>query len=97
MGRDILSIKGPFDIRNSIESGQPLTFHADYGHKGKSFALSYSTSKGVIDATLKGKKLAYSWNGDYNSRSAKKEIERRFHQGLCRKYLSAFEQSRVSS
>ena len=79
MGRDSLTIKGPFDIRNSIESGQPLAFHADYGHKGKSFVLSYATSKGVIDATLKGKKLAYSWNGDYNSRSAKEEIERRFH------------------
>ena len=79
MGRDSLTIKGPFDIRNSIESGQPLAFHADYGHKGKSFVLSYATSKGVIDATLKGKKLSYSWNGDYNSRSAKEEIERRLH------------------
>ena len=41
-----------FDIRNSIESGQPLAFHADYGHKGSAFALSYSTSKGVIEAPL---------------------------------------------
>ena len=79
MGRDSLIIKGPFDIRNSIESGQPLTFHAEYGHKGKSFALSYATSKGVIEATLKGKRLEYSWQGDYNPQKAKEEIERRFH------------------
>ncbi len=78
MGRDSLNIKSPFDIRNSIESGQPLAFHADYGHKGSAFALSYSTSKGVIEAALKGKQLSYSWNGEYNSRSAREEMERRF-------------------
>lgn len=78
MGNYSIRVSGPFDIKDSIESGQPLAFHAEYGQMGNSFALSYSTSKGAIDAVLAGRELSYSWQGDYTSRSAKEELERRF-------------------
>ena len=78
MGSNSIRINGPFDMKNSIESGQPLAFHAEYSNKGKSFDTTYSTSKGVITTRLNGKKLSYSWQGEYTATSARMEITRRF-------------------
>ena len=73
-----ITVKGPFDMRSSIESGQPLAFHSEYGGNGSSFEASYSTSKGAIRASASGKIINYSWLGSYTSETAKREIENRF-------------------
>jgi N-glycosylase/DNA lyase len=78
MGVNSIRINGPFDMRNSIESGQPLTFHAECSTKGKNFHTKYVTPKGVISTGFDGKLLKYSWEGSYNRKSAKAEVERRF-------------------
>lgn len=44
----------PFNLKATIESGQPLTFHADYSKSDGSEFLSYVTSSGRVDAAFAG-------------------------------------------
>ncbi|MDE1824660.1 MAG: DNA-3-methyladenine glycosylase 2 family protein [Candidatus Micrarchaeota archaeon] len=67
-----------FDIRHTFESGQPLTFHADYTKPGPSRNLSYATVRGRISVASKGNRLSYDYIGDYSASSARNEVVRRF-------------------
>ncbi len=75
-----ITLNGPFDMKNSIESGQPLAFHSQCSESNGTFHARYSTSEGAMSASYnkEAKKLNYSWEGGYTKESARKEVARRF-------------------
>jgi N-glycosylase/DNA lyase len=74
-----------FDLKSSIESGQPLAFHCDYRENGKLSNLSYATAKGLMEMecsrTEKATLIRYRHFGEYTDSSAREEIKRRFGLG----------------
>lgn len=66
-----------FNLRHTIESGQPLTFYSQYSSGNGTESLSYVTSRGVISISIRDSALSYSFEGDYNRKSAKGEVVRR--------------------
>ncbi len=72
-----------FDLRLTVESGQPLTFHGDYNATGRRLeTLSYVTDKGrlLLDCAKGGNRdcmISYSYVGDYTRASAEREIRHR--------------------
>ncbi len=69
------------NIRASIESGQPLTFHANYKLDDGTERLDYVTQDGVIRLQRERARpdaLLYSFAGNYTRSSARDEIASRF-------------------
>ena len=71
----------PISMRDSIESGQPLTFHSVYKINDGIAHVSYVTRKGAIELRYpEGKPvttLKYRHHGDYTAASAADEVRRR--------------------
>lgn len=72
---------GIFNLKASFESGQPLTFHADYAESEDAEALRYVTSRGIIEIES-GKNhvnnvVKYRYCGDYSKTLARNEIVNR--------------------
>ncbi len=70
-----------FNIRHTIESGQPLTFFADYSFDGTLARISYPFKNGAIsiEAEQKGKNCLIAAESDTCSkREIKEEIKERF-------------------
>ncbi len=67
------------NIKDTIGSGQPLTFYSDYLKKNEWELLRYTTEKGVIllSRKLSEEFIRLDYFGDYSSNSAKKEILKR--------------------
>lgn len=68
-----------FNLRHTIESGQPLTFYSNYSKANGKELLSYATMKGEISLALSAGKLSYTFAGDYTAATAKQEIVSRFN------------------
>ena len=68
------------NLKATIESGQPLTFTADYLQKNNHELLNYPTQKGLllVDRNMNNGSLSFDYFGDYTSASAYREIQRRF-------------------
>ncbi|MDE1851371.1 MAG: hypothetical protein KGH69_01625 [Candidatus Micrarchaeota archaeon] len=66
-----------FDMRHTFESGQPLTFHADYSEDGFSRNLAYSTGIGRISVSSSGNILHISHSGRYSRATARVEVIKR--------------------
>ncbi|MEM0201380.1 MAG: hypothetical protein QXD23_03165 [Candidatus Micrarchaeaceae archaeon] len=64
------------NIKDTIESGQPLTFHSDFLRKNNWDILRYTTEKGVILISRNSSDgiLRLDYFGDYTSNTAKKEV-----------------------
>lgn len=70
-----------FDLGLSFESGQPLTFHADYSRKGHVESLTYSTISGEIRirSMARGRSTrVYAIGKGYSCAAAEEEVVRRF-------------------
>ncbi len=71
-----------FSLGLSYESGQPLTFHADYSRNGKSEFITYSTKSGMMSVESRrssGKSMLSVREAiGYGNGSAEKEMVRRF-------------------
>ncbi len=66
-----------FDIRHTLESAQPLTFHADYDFEGGT--ISYASGKKMVHARIsKGKEGNASVRFGSDADWARKEFIRRF-------------------
>ena len=68
-----------FNLRHTIQSGQPLTFYSDL-HIGRlEDKLFYPTSKGSIHLTFNrhSGSIRYGYDGGYNASSAVAEIRKR--------------------
>ena len=63
-----------FNLLHTTESGQPLTFYGNYSNENGKEKLSYVTQDGIIYLTIWNSKVSYSFKGEYNEESAKKEI-----------------------
>ncbi|MGC8479144.1 MAG: DNA-3-methyladenine glycosylase 2 [Candidatus Micrarchaeia archaeon] len=64
------------NLKDTIESGQPLTFYSDFVHKSDWDILRYTTQRGVIlisKSTLDNI-IRLDYFGDYTSINAKKEV-----------------------
>lgn len=68
-----------FNLRHTIESGQPLTFYSNYSKAAGKELLSYATMEGRISIALSAGKISYRFAGDYTDTSAKQEIISRFN------------------
>ncbi len=70
-----------FDIKSSVESGQPLAFHADYNW-GNVKTVKYSTSRGIIELISEGNvendSIIYRYSGNYTLSTARSEVSKRF-------------------
>ena len=69
-----LDIKGPFNLKHTFESGQPLAFFGDYKLDNNNEFLSYPTTKGIFYITMNNNSLSYEFYGDYADEDARKEI-----------------------
>ncbi len=69
-----LDIKGPFNLKYTFESGQPLAFFGDYKLDNNNEFLSYPTTKGIFYITMNNNSLSYEFYGDYADEDARKEI-----------------------
>ncbi len=68
-----------FNLRHTIQSGQPLTFYSDLHTGRREDTLAYPTSKGSIRLVFNRPtgSIRYSYDGDYTASSAGTEIRRR--------------------
>jgi N-glycosylase/DNA lyase len=78
-----MKINAPiFDMKNTVNSGQPLAFHSRYNEEMGSVFVEYSTSKGVIKVRCEGNTdsptLFYSHSKGYTDIEVRDEICRRF-------------------
>ena len=67
-----------FNLRYTIESGQPLTFYSSYSKSGSEEALKYVTMTGAIEVKISGNSMSRTFSGDYSNRSADAEVKERF-------------------
>jgi N-glycosylase/DNA lyase len=71
-----------FNLRLSIESGQPLTFHGSYKRIGRSEFFTYTTSRGRISLENKivgrGNSVLLKDFDGYTKEGANAEVRRRF-------------------
>ena len=72
----------PINMKASIESGQPLTFHSVYKSDNGIARVSYVTEKGAIelryDESRPVSTLNYRYHGNYTKASASREVRERF-------------------
>ncbi len=73
-----ISCNGAFNLKYTVESGQPLTFHSQYSKRDNVEHLEYVTTKGKIEIRLSNSRLSYLSEGGYTRRSAGKEVMERF-------------------
>lgn len=77
-----ITTKFPVNMKASLESGQPLTFHSVYKTDNGIAHLSYVTEKGAIELQYRDgvpvSALRFRYHGDYTASSAGDEISRRF-------------------
>ena len=67
-----------FNLRHTVESGQPLAFYSQYSKLNGAEHLSYVTTKGMVETSLRNSRLSYLFEGGYTKRSAENEISERF-------------------
>lgn len=71
-----------FDLRLSMESGQPLAFYGDYFDNGRVESVTYPTTKGIITAKCRKhgtmNVVSVNYAGNYTHKEAEQEVIRRF-------------------
>jgi N-glycosylase/DNA lyase len=71
-----------FNLKYTIESGQPLAFYNEYSKINNIERLTYPTEKGIIKINVRkakqGLSISSSFIGDYTDKSSKKEVIKRF-------------------
>ncbi len=74
---------GAFNLKYTIESGQPLTFYSDLRGGSKFDSLCYPTEKGRIElkCNKESGRISYSFTGKYSDSSASREIVTRLGLG----------------
>jgi len=72
----------PINMKASLDSGQPLTFHSVYTITNGTAHVSYVTGRGAIELEYKEggptSSFRYRYHGDYTPASARSEVVRRF-------------------
>ena len=67
-----------FNLRYTVESGQPLTFYSSYSNHAGVEGLKYVTMLGEIELKARKAHIDYTFSGDYTDKSAEAEVISRF-------------------
>ena len=85
-----LNVASGLNLRATVESGQPLTFYANYRLNDGNECIDYVTQRGEINiqrGRMRPNHIQYSYIGDYTWVSARDEITSRFGLSHDMKYI----------
>ena len=81
-GWNRIDTKFPINVKASLESGQPLSFHSTYNITNGIARVCYVTRNGVIELSYKEGRLQdtlfFRHHGKYTKKTASEEITKRF-------------------
>ena len=81
-GWNRIDTRFPINVKASLESGQPLSFHSTYNITNGIAKVCYVTQKGAIELSYKEGRLQdtvfFRHHGNYTKKTASEEITKRF-------------------